>query len=31
MQYIYIYMRSFFLFYPGEALEGKISTGICKN
>ena len=34
ISYIYIYyilLRSFFLCYPGEALEGPISTGVCKN
>ena len=29
--FLFVPLRSFFLCYPGEALEGPISTGVCKN
>ena len=29
--FLFAPLRSFFLCYTGEALEGKISTGVCKN
>ena len=29
--HIFNLFRSFFLCYPGEALEGPISTGVCKT
>ena len=28
--FLFVPMRSFFLCYPGEAIEGPISTGVCK-
>ena len=29
--FLFVPLRSFFLFYTGEALVGPISTGVCKN
>ena len=29
--FLFVPLRSLFLCYPGEALEGPISTGVCKN
>ena len=28
---LFVPLRSFFLCYPSEELEGQISTGVCKN
>ena len=29
--FLFVPLRSFFLCYHGEALEGSVSTGVCKN